>query len=118
MNSPILPQLADRLAKLLGMLGSDHAGERASAGAKADKAIRAAGLTWRDVIIGSAHNQEMPNYSEIHGWHWRIRAEWALEQDDFLTDWEIGFLTSLLDQNRLTRRQYACLAGISNKILA
>jgi hypothetical protein len=44
------PATADRLAKILGMLGSDHDGERAAAAAKADQLIRGLGLTWRDVI--------------------------------------------------------------------
>ena len=44
------PADADRLAKLLGMLGSHHDGERAAAGAKADQLVRALGLTWHQVI--------------------------------------------------------------------
>jgi hypothetical protein len=44
---------ADRLVKVLGMLGSDHAGERAAAGAKAAALVKAAGMTWRDVIAPS-----------------------------------------------------------------
>ena len=44
---------ADRLTKLLGMLGSDHAGERAAAAAKADALVRGAGMTWRDIVLPS-----------------------------------------------------------------
>jgi hypothetical protein len=44
---------ADRLARILGLLGSAHAGERASAAAKADALVREAGLMWRDVILPS-----------------------------------------------------------------
>ena len=40
----------ERLARLLGMLGSDHLGEVANAGRLADKMVRAAGLTWPDII--------------------------------------------------------------------
>jgi hypothetical protein len=43
----------DLLAKILGLLGSDHAGERAAAGLKAHELVRAAGLTWRDVLDGA-----------------------------------------------------------------
>ena len=39
-----------RLVKLLGMLGSDHAGERASAGLAADQLVRSKGLSWADVV--------------------------------------------------------------------
>jgi hypothetical protein len=45
------PAVADRLAKLCGMLGSAHDGERAAAAAKADQLIRGLGLTWRDIIV-------------------------------------------------------------------
>jgi hypothetical protein len=44
------PATADRLAKILGLLGSDHDGERAAAAAKADQLIRGLGLTWRDIV--------------------------------------------------------------------
>jgi hypothetical protein len=44
------PKATQKLAKLCGMLGSDHAGERAAAAAKADDMVRALGLRWADVI--------------------------------------------------------------------
>jgi hypothetical protein len=40
----------ERLAKLLGLLGSDHAGERDAAGLAADRLVRAAGLTWSSIV--------------------------------------------------------------------
>ncbi|MFC4293552.1 hypothetical protein ACFO0A_00610 [Novosphingobium tardum] len=39
-----------RLVKFLGLLGSDHDGERATAGRMADLLVKAHGLTWADVI--------------------------------------------------------------------
>jgi hypothetical protein len=39
-----------RLARILGMCGSDHAGERAAAAQQADKLIRSAGMTWLDLL--------------------------------------------------------------------
>ena len=63
---------ASRLAKLCGLFGSDHDGERASAAAKADALIRERGLTWRDVIvippsIGSGSNwQRMAGFCQAH----------------------------------------------------
>lgn len=48
------PATADRLAKLCGMLGSSHHGERANAAAMADRMVREAGLTWPQVI-GASH---------------------------------------------------------------
>jgi hypothetical protein len=51
MKGALDPAKADRLAKILGLLGSDHDGERAAAGLKADQLLRESGLTWREVII-------------------------------------------------------------------
>jgi hypothetical protein len=41
----------DRLVRVLGMLGSEHMGERAAAAAKADELVRAAGITWSDIVV-------------------------------------------------------------------
>jgi hypothetical protein len=43
-------ETADRLAKLLGMLGSSHDGEVINAGRAADQLVRSSGLTWFDII--------------------------------------------------------------------
>lgn len=39
-----------RFTQICGMLGSDHDGERASAAALATKMLKAAGLTWADIL--------------------------------------------------------------------
>jgi hypothetical protein len=44
-------QMAEGLTKLLGMLGSEHDGERAAAGLKVDQLVRGLGLTWGDLIV-------------------------------------------------------------------
>jgi hypothetical protein len=46
----VTPKIVEHLAKLLGMLGSDHDGEIANAGRAAHEFIRRFGLTWRDVL--------------------------------------------------------------------
>src|SRR3546814_15118523 len=38
----------DRLGKFLGLLGSDHMGERAAAALKADSLVKNAGANWQD----------------------------------------------------------------------
>ena len=43
-----------RLEKLLGLLGSPHDGEALAAARKADALVRAARLTWREVLAGPA----------------------------------------------------------------
>jgi len=42
--------VSEKLVKVLGMLGSDHAGERAEAARRATIILKKAGLTWYDVL--------------------------------------------------------------------
>lgn len=44
---------AARFAKICGLLGSDHDGERAVAARKATEMLRAAGMTWQGVSVGN-----------------------------------------------------------------
>jgi hypothetical protein len=46
------PDALERLIKLLGMLGSAHADERAAAGLKAHELIKRHGLQWSDIVVG------------------------------------------------------------------
>jgi hypothetical protein len=45
-----IPALADKFIKLLGMLSSEHAGERANAIAAAERLRKQSGITWRDIV--------------------------------------------------------------------
>ena len=47
MTALLDPQAADRLAKLLGMIGSQHDGEALAAARKAHQCLHQLGLTWR-----------------------------------------------------------------------
>ncbi|MGK9167311.1 hypothetical protein KXR53_13485 [Inquilinus limosus] len=58
-----------RLIRILGMLGSDHAGERAAAALAADKLVRAGGWSWSDLLAPARTSRP-------------VRAEWG----DPLTD--------------------------------
>jgi hypothetical protein len=92
MTAPTLDR--ERLAKLCGMFGSDHPGERANAAAAADKLIRAAGLRWPDVLKTTL---PLPP---------RVRPvdtvadtiAFLLQHADALTDWEHDFVRSVAAQ--------------------
>jgi hypothetical protein len=82
----------DRLVKILGLLGSDQAGERASAAAKADALVRSAGLTWRDVVMPSP-----PIAPRLEGQSsWRMLAAECYEQQAILAPKEREFVGALL----------------------
>jgi len=44
------PADLDRLARIAGMFGSDHDGERASAALKADQLLRSRGVSWAELV--------------------------------------------------------------------
>ena len=69
----------ERLAKILGMLGSSHDGERAAAAGLADRLVRDLGLTWADVVAGKL----APFAADL---------AFALEHVEALTRWEREFL--------------------------
>jgi hypothetical protein len=101
-----------KLCKLLGMLGSTHAGERAAAGLKAHELIKAMGLTWPDVIGGKA-SAKAKWRDTING-----KISEALQCPQILNEWELGFCKSLLGRTKLTARQQICLDKISVKVTA
>jgi hypothetical protein len=51
--STLIPDQRERLVKLLGLLGSNHDGERATAGRMAHELVRRSGLTWYDIALAS-----------------------------------------------------------------
>jgi hypothetical protein len=91
----------DRLAKILGRLGSSFDGERAAAAAKADELIRAAGLTWTDVLYPPPEHPAIRSHIDA--------ADQCLDAGVPLSDWDRAFLSSMERFHRLSDRQYAFL---------
>jgi hypothetical protein len=105
----------DHLAKLLGMLGSAHAGERAAAGRKADEFIKRRGLTWSDVIrpivVTVSPGERDGNFH--HAMSWREMREFCLQHRYRLTPKELRFLMNIGSWcGPLTERQQVWLNGI------
>jgi hypothetical protein len=109
------PQTADRLIKLLGMLGSVHAGERAVAGLKASQLLRDRKLTWHDVIHVpiADHRNFYGAKTEPVEEDWEPMRRFCLQHASRLPPKEIRFLNSLADWNGpLTERQQVWLDNI------
>jgi hypothetical protein len=99
-------EAADRLAKLCGLFGSDHAAERATAASMADCLVRAHGLTWPDVIV--VPRQQGPRLDA-----WRGMAIFCSERRHLLNEKERGFITNLLRwQRELSERQQQWLTDL------
>jgi hypothetical protein len=106
------PAVVDRLRKLLGMLGSDHEGERATAGRMAHDLLRQHQLRWEDVFGANATRV----WHEPRG-HREAAAE-CLAWGSCLTAWEVEFLKSIGSRWSLTPRQRQRLDPIIDKVRA
>jgi hypothetical protein len=107
----------EHLAKLLGMLGSDHVGEVANAGRLADKLVRAAGLTWPDVIT-PAQPPDVETDTDPIGVDWRRTVGAANRYPHLLNRWEVEFLAGLPRFPRLSCKQRSALLKITTRLRA
>lgn len=129
-NLPLDPADIDRLGKLLGMLGSEHAGERAAAGLKANELVRDRGTSWMQItdslkLAAATECEPRPQprpMSNPFGFRHDITrphqrtAMLCLLQNIYLNDWERGFLTSIRAERTITPRQREKLEAIVAKI--
>jgi len=112
-----------RLIRLLGMLGSDFDGERANAGAMANRLVRERGLTWDKVIpfqVNGAQQQQHthqppPPPPPLRSWSDVISD--CRAHPNYITQWEEEFLDSMANwYGRPTDRQRAVLCRIAKKL--
>src|SRR5215469_3501034 len=104
----------ERLVKLCGMFGSDHAGERANAAAAADRLIRAVGMRWLDVILPALPSPAR-DQDRIDTVADAIR--FMLLHDEVLTSWESDFIRSVAAQgHRLSPKQIAIVERLFAKV--
>jgi hypothetical protein len=103
-----------RLAKLCGMLGSAHDGERAAAALKADQLVRAHGLTWGQLLVPTQRQLISPSAAPAGS----IAQKLALCRQHLssLTEWERGFVLSLHQFRRLSEKQLRVLNRIAEEI--
>lgn len=112
----------DRLIRLLGLLGSDFDGERATAAAMASRFIRERRLTWADVI-----GAKPPAFPEPQRPTWREAATPTDASNDLdlvlrnlgaLSPWEQQFMRSVSGRSRWFPKQRARFAEIAAKVRA
>ena len=114
MSATLTPHDATRLVKLLGLLGSDQAGERDAAGLAAHRMLRDRGLTWGDVIMPG------PAAARSQGWEhaWREMVNICLSRPGSLRIWEGDFLRSLRAFPRISPKQRSILVEIYERVCA
>jgi len=102
----------DRLARVLGMLGSAHDGEIIAAARQAERLRADAGLTWTDIVIprlsAPQRRQKVGPVADL--------VAFVLEHGDTLTEWEIGFVEGVARQRfRLSPKQREILDRLVQK---
>jgi hypothetical protein len=117
-SAVLLPAERDKLARLLGMLGSDHLGEVANAGRLADKLVRNAGLTWSDIIAPALSSPHIDPDTDPSGADWRRTAAACSRYPHLLNRWEAEFLAGLLRFPRLSLKQRSALLKIVVRLRA
>lgn len=88
----LAPADSARLAKLLGLLGSNHSGERAAAGLKAHRLVSSRNLSWSDLLAPARLTGPSDRDAVTHH---QSRAAFLLECGYPWSDWEKQFLSSI-----------------------
>jgi hypothetical protein len=91
----------EKLAQVLGMLGSDFAGERDNAARLAEKLRRESGLTWQQILAPAPARRLDPPREPIVDIDIGGAIRLCLDNRDALLDWEIGFIECLEWQQAL-----------------
>ena len=122
-----------KLAKTLGMLGSEHDGEVLAAARQAERLRRQMGAAWSDLISpvaggsraargggrgGGGDTPPRPPDPADDWQRWRALVAWCLLRPEVLTAWERAFLAALPGFPRLSPRQAEILDGIAAKVAA
>jgi len=107
------PRDAERLAKIAGMFGSEHPGERAAA-AQADAFVRRLGLTWYNVI--SKVSEPQPIVTAVRP-GWRQMAHACGLKAHRLTSREAKFIRDMqMSRRPPTRSQLDWLNSLYGRI--
>jgi hypothetical protein len=106
------PDTRRRLVGVLGLLASDHDGERAAAGLLATRLLKSAALTWDDVIPEHPVVR-MTDTPKSKDW-WVIT--FCARNTIYLSPWEQNFIRSLVGQVGLSRKQVKVVEGIATKL--
>jgi hypothetical protein len=83
-----------RLARVCGLLGSDHDGEALAAARQAEKLRKKVGLTWDELLVPSPRPRSRdPPPEDLTDWRWA--CHFCLEHYHSLTSWELDFVATV-----------------------
>jgi hypothetical protein len=111
MSAAILDR--ERLARVLGMLGSDHEGEVVAAARQAERLRAEAGLSWNQIVVSAL--PAPPRQRSVQTVADAIA--YVIDHDETLTDWEFNFAQSLGRQRYpLSQKQITVLERLVEKV--
>jgi hypothetical protein len=106
----------ERLARLLGMLGSEHEGEVVAAARQAERLRRQAGATWFE-ILASPSPSAPPHGAPVPAEVAEMLVMWGAHENCCLSPWERDFLASMREWRSLpTPRQLAVVLRTARRI--
>ena len=130
----------ERLARVLGLMGSSHDGEALAAARKACALIRVAGLTWPEILTGrapqrpglAADNARLrreiarlkaqlaaASPADPRSWSWSLQLELCRARRANLSPWESEFVDNIAARaGGPSPRQAAVLSRIAAKAAA
>src|SRR5438874_13522160 len=104
----------ERLAKLLGMMGSAHDGEVVAAARQAERLRAEAGLTWVDIVLPALPS---PRPQRRGAMTLGQAIQFLLDHEDALTAWESDFARSIQRQTSpLSPQQCGILERLVEKV--
>ena len=105
------PQRA-KLAKLLGLLGSDQAGERDAAVLAATRLLERSGLRWPEILSLPQPPKREPLFAT-----WRTTCAELSQRPGDLRPWERKFVADLPAFPRISTKQRYVLKEIADRVL-
>ena len=104
-----------RLARVLAMIGSSFDGEALVAARRAHELVKAAGLSWEELLTGKGSNRQSGAWVEPLDDAEKIDR--CLEHAEYLTEWEQDFIDNLAGwHGRLTPKQSRRLDELVGKV--
>ena len=106
------PDTRRRLVGVLGLLASNHDGERAAAGLLATRILKAAALSWDDLIPEQplvAYRCKPAHQPNSVGDTFKADFTLCRQRSDLLNAWEWNFIDSVVHQTSLSEKQTAIL---------
>ena len=107
------PSSAAKLAKVCGMLGSEHDGERSAAATAATRILHDHGVTWSDLVTVAAATSARSDPGPAAALPQEIARQILLGRRHLLSPWEVRFVENLARwRGRVTPKQAARLTQL------